>query len=230
MGTWGHKVGESDTFADVYDCFFEHYNNGATPKVASRLVRDDLASYFSDYDDMYDSHFALALAQWETQSLEPALLKKVERFVESGAELKLWEGSDPNDVTVRQRSEALQQFLEKLRKPRPSKKRRKKEKFDFKQRVLIDLPAPDGRKRLSIAESYVDGKYINTVATIMWDRGGGSIFHVTQPDLEFSADWLDSQNLEIKIPSSVEDAISYSPTPDQAYFAGDAVALRYRFV
>jgi len=230
MGIWGYKVGESDTFADVYDCFFEHYNNGATPEVASKRVRDELEGHFSDYDDQYDAHFALALAQWETQSLEATLLRKVEEFIESGAELTRWGELDASDVTVKQRSEALQEFLEKLRKPRPSKKRRKKQKFDFEQRVLIDLPAPDSRKKFSIYESYVDGKYIHTVATIMWDRGGGSIFHVTQPDLEFAANWLDSLNLEIRIPNSVEDGVTYSPTPNQAYCFGDSVALHYRFV
>ena len=42
MGSWGHKVGESDTFADVYDHFFDQYNNGATPEVAAQSVRDEL--------------------------------------------------------------------------------------------------------------------------------------------------------------------------------------------
>ena len=60
MGTWGYKVGESDAFADVYDCFFEHYNNGATPEVASKNVHEELGVYFSEYDDLYDAHFALA--------------------------------------------------------------------------------------------------------------------------------------------------------------------------
>ena len=230
MGAWGYKVGESDTFADVYDCFFERYNDGATPQVASKHVREEFDAYFSDYDDKFDAYFALALAQWETQSLEPSLLTKVEEFVSSGSELKRWKAKGSDVVEVKERSEALGKFLEKLSKPRSAKKRRKIRKRDVLERVLLNLPAPDGQKVLSITEIYVDGKYVHTLAVIMWGSGGGSIFHLTQPDLEFSANWLDSQNLEIRMPHGVEDAVRYSPTPNRAYYSGDSVTLHYKFV
>lgn len=230
MGTWGHKVGESDTFADIYDCFFEHYNNGATPEKATEHVLNTMSDVFSDSDDIYDAHFALALAQWETQSLEPSLLEKVEVFIESGMELERWEGVSDNGSGLKKRRTELTKFLSKLRKPRRSKKRRKRQQFDFYEHVLIELPSPDNLKTFSITESFVNGEYVHTVGTIMWENGGGGIFHLAYRDLEFSANWTGSHNLEIRIPNSVKDTVGHSPTPNQTYFAGDSVTLNYRFI
>ena len=113
MGSWGYKLEESDTFADVYDAFFDEYNNGATPEAATDVVRSELADYFRDSDDQFDAHFALALAQWETRTLEPELLNRIEQTIESGAALKNWEDRDADGDTLRQRSSALSAFLEK---------------------------------------------------------------------------------------------------------------------
>ena len=111
MGCWGHKISESDTFADVYEQFFDEYNNGATAEAAAAAVRTQLGDYFVEYDDQYDAHFALALAQWETQSLEPTLLKKVEQFVESGADLKNREDRGADSKTLKSRASAQSSFL-----------------------------------------------------------------------------------------------------------------------
>ncbi len=78
MGRWGYKPGESDTFADVYDAFFDACNDGASPIAATDVVRSELADFLEDADDKFDAYFALALAQWQTQSLNPALLGKVD--------------------------------------------------------------------------------------------------------------------------------------------------------
>lgn len=232
MGDWGHKVGESDTFADVYDQFFDLYNEGASPELVTKRIREELAEYFTDYDDLYDAHFALAFAQWETQSLDALLLKKVEDLIESGTALKNWEERDASEANLKKRGAALNRFLKKLRKPRPSKKRRMTKKFDFSQRVLVDLPSPDGKKTFSIAESYGEGEYIHTGATIMWANGGGSIFHVRKADLEFSGKWIDSHNLEINIPKSVKDEVKNDRMSrlDKAFFNGDLVTLHCRFI
>ena len=47
MGSWGYKVGESDTFPDVYDHFFDQYNSGATPEIAAASVRSGSVFYFT---------------------------------------------------------------------------------------------------------------------------------------------------------------------------------------
>lgn len=38
MGTWGYKIGEDDAFCDIYDFFFDTYNQGASPEEATERV------------------------------------------------------------------------------------------------------------------------------------------------------------------------------------------------
>jgi hypothetical protein len=226
LGSWGHKVSESDSFADVYDQYFDEYNNGATAEAAAAAVRANLGDYFVEYDDQYDAHFALALAQWETQSLEQALLKKVEQYIESGADLKNWEEREADSQTLKKRAAALAAFLKKLRTPRPSKKRRKRPKFDFRMDSLVEIPAPDGKKVFSVNEEFSNGAYIHTGATMMWGGGGGSVFYFTKQGVSVSARWLDSQNLEVTIDKGIE----YTKRDDWAFFCGDKVDVCYKEV
>jgi hypothetical protein len=233
LGSWGYKVEESDTFADVYDQFFDEYNNGATPEVATASVRTELGDYFVEYDDQYDAHFALALAQWETQSLEQSLLREVEQYIESGADLRNWEerGADPS--TLKKRAASLSSFLSKLRTPRPSKKRRRRPKFDFHKDTIIEIAAPDGTKTFSISEQFSNSEYTSTLAWMEWANGGGGrVFSCRQPGLEFSAQWLDSQNLKISVPKTIEQELRSDGlvSLEQAYFCGDEVKLHCEFV
>lgn len=227
MGSWGHEVGESDTFADVYDQFFGHYNNGAAPEDASATVRSELNDAFDDYDDQYDAHFALAFAQWETQSLEQSLLNKVAEIIESGADLKNWEERGADFPTLEKRAASLSLFLKTLRSPRPSKKRRKRpKKSDFHMEVLAEIPAPDGKKVFSVVEEFWDGAYIHTSADLMWGMEGGSVFFFAKQGAKVAARWVDSQNLEV----SIEPGIEFSKKDDRAFFCGDEVFVRYREV
>jgi hypothetical protein len=226
MGSWSYKVGESDTFADVYDQFFDQYNDGATPKNATACVRAELNDIFAEYDDRYDAHFALALAQWETQSLEQSLLNKVAEYVESGADLKNWQERGADAQTLEKRAIALSSFLEKLRTPRPSKKRRKRPKFDFRMDTLVEIPAPDGEKVFSVSEEFSNGAYTHTGADMTWGNGGGSVFYFTKQGANVSARWLDSQNLEV----TIEKGIEYSQKDDWAFFCGDKVDICYKEV
>jgi len=227
LGSWGHKVGESDTFADVYDQFFDEYNNGATAQAAAAAVRAELGDYFVEHDDQYDAHFALALAQWETQSLEQTLLKIAEQYIESGADHKNWEERGADSKTLKKRASELSSFLKKLQTPRPSKKRRRRPKFDFRTDTLVEIPAPDGKKVFSVSEEYSNGKYIHTGATMMWGNGGdGSVFYFTKQGAKVSARWLDSQDLEV----TIEKGITYSKRDDWAFFCGDKVDVQYKEV
>ena len=226
MGSWGHKVGESDTFADVYDQFFDEYNNGATAEAAAAAVRSELGDYFVEHDDQYDAHFALALAQWETQSLEKSLLEKVGQYIESGADLKNWKEREADSETLKKRASALSSFLKKLQTPRPSKKRRRRPKFDFRMDTLVEIPAPDGKKVFSVNEEFSSGNYIHTGANMMWGGGGGSVFYFTKQGAKVSARWLDSSNLEV----TIETGITYSKRDDWAFFCGDKVDVQYKEV
>jgi hypothetical protein len=226
MGSWGYEVGGSDTFADVYDQFFDQYNNGATPEKATASVRSELNDIFVEYDDKYDAHFALAFAQWETQSLERSLLDKVAEYIESGGDLKNWEERGADSQTLRQRAAALSTFLKKLQTPRPSKKRRKRSKIEFRVDSLVEIPGPDGKKVFSVSEEFSNGAYIHTGATMMWANGGGSVFYFTKQGAKVSARWLNSQNLE----ETIEKGIAYSKKDDWAFFCGAKVDVCYKEV
>lgn len=226
MGSWGYQVGESDTFADVYDHFFDKYNGGATPEAATTSVRAELSDYFIEYDDRYDAHFALALAQWETQSLEQSLLEKVGEYIESGADLKNWEERGADSQLLKRRASALSAFLGKLRTPRSTKKRRRRPKFDFRTEILLEVPAPDGKKVFSVNEEFSDGEYIHTGAMMLWRDGGGSVFYFTKQGAKVSARWVDSQNLEV----TIEKGINYSKRDLWAFFCGDKIDIHYNEV
>lgn len=227
MGSWGVEPNESDTFADVYEAFFDEYNAGAPPESASDVVRSELADYFLDPDEQFDAHFALALAQWQTQSLDPALLSKIERYIESGADVKNWEDRGADRDTLRKRSTALSAFLKKLKSPRKSKKRRVRVKSDFRRDKLIELPAPDGKKILTVAEHYTGETYSTTSADVAWTSGGsGPFFYLDKQGAKISARWIDSQNLEI----TTEKGIEFRKKDDWTFFFGDKVDIHYKEV
>ena len=77
MGVWNTEIKGNDTTLDIYSNFFEKYNNGGSQVWVSNEIKTEFAHYFSDSDDRNNSLFGLALAQWETKSLEPEILKQV---------------------------------------------------------------------------------------------------------------------------------------------------------
>lgn len=224
MGSWGHKIDESDTFADVYECFFDEYNNGASPEAATAVVQTELGEAFVEHDDQYDAHFALALAQWETQILDDSLLDTISTYIKSGAALKHWEDAGADARAVKSRATALRSFLKKLQTPRRSKKRRVRPKFDFRMDTIIEIPAPDGNKVFSVAEEFSSGEYSRTGAMMSWHGNGGSVFYFSKQDAKVSARWLDAQNLEVVI----EKGITYIKKDDWAFFCGDKVDVHYK--
>ncbi|WP_083101414.1 hypothetical protein [Pseudophaeobacter leonis] len=230
MGTWGYKVGEDDAFCDVYDFYFDIYNQGASPEVASERVLDDMSEYFSDSDDRYEAYLALAFAQWETQHKDIRIFEEAERFISTGESLQNWSERGGDETLIKKRREALHSFLNKLNKPRRSKKRRVHKVPEFKETVLVDLIAPDKFKALKIRENYMDGKFLHTSATVMWREGGGSIFHSDRSGLEITGEWLDSKNLRVCLLNASSDDIEFGiGNPNEAFFCGDRVALVYEF-
>jgi hypothetical protein len=73
--------------------------------------------------------FALALAQWETKSLDPKVLSKIEDIISSGADLKVWLDLGASEQDIKKRKIALDKFLEKIKSDRPKAKPRKREKL-----------------------------------------------------------------------------------------------------
>lgn len=129
MGTWGTAIKNSDAFADVYSEFFDLYNKGGKPEIISKKVVENNWEILEIEEEKNSLWFALALAQWETKSLDPKVLSTVENIITSGADLKVWVDLDASKQDVQKRKVALEKFLEKIKSDRPKAKPRKRAKF-----------------------------------------------------------------------------------------------------
>ena len=83
MGTWGNGIKDNDTFADIYGDFFESYNDGKNPKDISATLISENKELINNPDNCNNFWFAIALAQWETKSLDSNTFEKVKFIIEN---------------------------------------------------------------------------------------------------------------------------------------------------
>src|SRR5690242_9348648 len=103
MGSWSTAINGNDTFLDIYQAFFDLYNEGLNPTDISKKILADYDEMFSDHEDRNNSLFGLALAQWETKSLDSQLLKRVKEIIETGEDLKLWKELEADEKALAKR-------------------------------------------------------------------------------------------------------------------------------
>lgn len=111
MGTWNTSIKGNDASSDIYLDFFDSYNDGKSPEEISKKLFADYQEVLDNPQDCNNFWFALALAQWETKSLDEKVYKKVKEIIESGKDLKVWEelGADKKDI--KKRKDVLDKFL-----------------------------------------------------------------------------------------------------------------------
>lgn len=223
MGTWNNKIDGNDTFQDIYQNFFDLYNQGQNPADVSKQIQDDFAEMFNDYDDRNNSLFGLALAQWETKSLNPTIYKQVKEIIETGNDLEVWKGLGADEKTLKLRKVTLDKFLTQISTDREKPKRRVRPKFEYNAIHLLTLPAPDGQKTFEIIESYVNGEYKDTSSGITWAGGGGSVFYFYTQGKFVTARWVDSHTLEIRHGKTIE----FAKKDESFCFCGDQVIINY---
>ncbi len=129
MGTWGTAIKNSDAFADIYSEFFELYNKGGQPDIISKQITETNWEMLEIEEEKHSFWFALALAQWETNSLDPKVLSTVENIINSKVDLELWLKLGANEQIIQKRKIALDAFLEKIKSDKPKAKPRKKIKL-----------------------------------------------------------------------------------------------------
>jgi hypothetical protein len=133
MGTWGTAISSNDTYADIYDEFFDLYNDGVeVAEITSRVVAQNQETIASP-DAENDFWFALAKAQWECKALDKALLGRVRTIIESGADIAVWRDQDASPNDLRKREVVLRKFLDKISVEKLKPRKRK--------RVLPGIPA-----------------------------------------------------------------------------------------
>ena len=224
MGTWDIKINGNDTFLDIYDYFFNLYNQGEDPKAISTQILRNFADSFEDYDEKNDSLFGLALAQWETKSLDPTIFDQVKTIIESGNEMERWKESGADEKTLKKRQVVVNKFLEQLSTERAKPKRRTSNaKYESTFKEIINLQAPDGQKTFTIFEQYTDGVYVHTGSSLSWRGGGGSVLYFVGQGKFISAKWRDSQTLVI----THDINIVFSKKDSTFYFNGDGGVVIY---
>ena len=129
MGTWGTAIKDNDAFADIYSEFYELYNKGGQPDSISKQITESNWEILEIAEEKHSFWFALALAQWETKSLDPKVLETVENIIKTEADIKILSDLGATEKDIDKRKEALNKFLDKLHSYRPKAKPRHKPKL-----------------------------------------------------------------------------------------------------
>jgi len=223
MGNWNTKINGNDTFLDIYQNYFDLYNQGQDPKDISRQIQNDFAEVFNDYNEKNNGLLGLALAQWETKSLDQTVYKQVKEIIENGNDIEVWKELGADEKTLKQRKAVLESFLLKISTDREKAKRRIRPKYEFSYIELINITAPDGQKIFTVSEHFTNGTYIQTGSIMSWGQGGGSILYFTGQGKFISAKWLDSQTLEV----THDKDIIFTKKDETFFFRGDQGKIIY---
>ncbi|MEO6832895.1 MAG: hypothetical protein ABI378_10425 [Chitinophagaceae bacterium] len=223
MGTWNTAINGNDSFLEIYQNFFDLYNQGQKPVDISKQLQEDFKDMFNDYDDRNNSLFGLALAQWETKSLDPAVFTQVKEIIEKGNDLVVWRELDADEKIIKKRQTVLEKFLIKISTEKEKPKRRVRQKFNFTSSEIIKIIAPDNKKFFEISENYTNGVYEQTGSGITWSTGGGSVFYFTGQGQFVTARWLDNQTLEV----THDKKIIFTKKDETFFYCGDQGIVIY---
>jgi len=127
MGTWGTAINSNDTSSGIYADFFDQYNEGVKPDVIAGLLIRDNRDLIDNPDDSNNFWFTLALALWETKSLDSGTYNRVKQIIVSGQDLESWRELGAEEKEIAKRKIVLENFLQKIstekaRPKAPSKK------------------------------------------------------------------------------------------------------------
>lgn len=126
MGTWGPGISSNDTYADIYDEFFELYDDGLSVNEITKRLTASNQETINEPDSSNDFWFALAKAQWECKQLDTEVFQKVQTIIITGSDLEVWRRQDADEKTIAKRKIVLEKFVAQLQTERPKAKSRKK--------------------------------------------------------------------------------------------------------
>ncbi|HTK21653.1 MAG TPA: hypothetical protein VL442_19185 [Mucilaginibacter sp.] len=213
MGTWNTKIDGNDTFQDIYQNFFDLYNQGENPESISQKILEDFADQFEDYEDRNNSLFGLAFAQWETKSLSSEILTQVKQIIENGKDLELWKELGADEKTLKQRKIVLDKFLMQISIDRKKAKKTTKPKSNYEYITFIDIMAPDLQKTFTVSEIYNNKQYVHTWGTVKWDERVRPVLIYNGQGKKILAEWTGNQTLKIGHDSSVNIIPWDDPVP-----------------
>lgn len=133
MGAWGTAISSNDTYADIYDEFFELYNDGLeVAEISKRLIQNNQET-INDPDDCNNFWFTLAKAQWECKELDKELYNRVKIIIDTGSDIEVWRQLDADEKDLKKRKLVLDKFISDISTEKPKAKARKKKK---EQKIL----------------------------------------------------------------------------------------------
>lgn len=128
MGAWGTAISSNDTYADIYDEFFELYNDGLeVAEISKRLIQNNQET-INDPDDCNNFWFALAKAQWECKQLDKELYNRIKIIIDTGSDIEVWRELDADEKDLKKRKIVLDKFISDISTEKPKAKARKKKK------------------------------------------------------------------------------------------------------
>lgn len=131
MGCWGMGMTQSDEFCEVYDHFMERYNNGDEVSAITNEILKEYHSEFSDDDGiMHDVYFALAKAEWMCCSQSKIILARVNKIIESGANIRFYRELQATEKDLKLRQKNLEKFWASLQTPRAKPRQRRIDPLD----------------------------------------------------------------------------------------------------
>ncbi len=126
MGTWGISISSNDTFAEVYDSYFNYYNDNWEIDLIVNQLEKDYDETIEIEEDANNFWFALAKALWECNALNVTILNKVKEIVNSGHDLRIWKELEASEQDLKKRKAVLDNFLIQISTPKDHPKARKK--------------------------------------------------------------------------------------------------------
>lgn len=198
MGTWNTAINGNDTFLDVYQLFFQFYNEGQDPIIISKQLWELFEADINDIDSRNNTLFALAHAQWETKSLDAKIFKEVKHIIETGKDIKVWESLGSDEKTIIKRKIALQKFLTKISAEKEKPKRRSKQRDDYFSNQLLKISSPDDKRTLTLTESGTDENNCSTQILIDFKGGGAGVYAAKGINLSIKTFWKDNQTIVVE--------------------------------
>ena len=188
MGTWGTGIKDNDTATDIYDNFFELYNEGKNPVDISKQLIADNQELITDKYSSNEFWLTLALAQWETKSLDKEVFQKVKTIIDNREDLEIWRHQDADEKTLQNRQRKLEDFLLKISTEKSKAKTRKQPKF----------PAPIFSKGDCLTFQLKNGNYGGAVILAADEKYGFNLVITTrlnQPNIPEQKDFMNNEVL-----------------------------------
>jgi hypothetical protein len=221
VGTSGAGLFQDDTALDVRDQYRELLALGRSDSEVVSVIRGIPAA--EDEEESAVIALALASVQWEYGRLDDEVRDRALEVIDSGLDLRRWEGSP----LLEKRRLVLSQLRLKLLSVQPKRK-------TPRPRKPVEVPAhsalsPNGQARATAFQisGPADGKGARTQVLIeqavKGSIGGGGVFVVWCDYQDVGLRWLDSLSLEISYPGSAAIEVK----ADQSFYFGRIVAVRY---